>query len=58
MNPTAYNVKARRFKGTVRQIKKALINDRLHVSKVFSKFRIQTTYKFVVKFATVKFATF
>ena len=48
MNPTAYNVKARRFKGKVMQIKKGLINDRLRVSKLFSKFRIQTTYKFVV----------
>ena len=36
------------IKGTVRQIEKALINDRLHVSKVSWKFRIPTIYDFAV----------
>ena len=30
------------------QIEKALINDRLHVSKVFWQFRIPTIYNFAV----------
>ena len=34
--------------GTVRQSEKALINDRLRVSKVFSKFRIPIIYNFSV----------
>ena len=36
------------FKGTIMQIEKALINDRLRVSKVSRKFRITTIYDFVV----------
>ena len=43
------------IKGTVMQIEKALINDRLHVSKVSWKFRIATIYNFAVP---VKFAIF
>ena len=34
------------FKGGVMQIEKALINDRLRVSKVSWKFRIPTIYNF------------
>ena len=34
------------FKSTVIKIDKALINDRLHDSKVSWKFRIQTIYNF------------
>ena len=37
-----------RIKGTVMQIEKALINDRLRVSKVFWKFHIPTIYSFAV----------
>ena len=36
------------IKGTVMQIKKALINDHLRVSKVSWKFRIPTIYNFAV----------
>ena len=36
------------FKGTVKQIKKALIHERLSVSKVSWKFRMSTIYTFVV----------
>ena len=36
------------FKGTVIQIEKALINDRLHVSKVSWEFRIPAIYSFAV----------
>ena len=36
------------FKGTVMQIKKALINDCLRVSKVFWKFHIPTIYNIAV----------
>ena len=36
------------FKSTVMQIEKALINERLHVSKVFRKFTILVTYNFAV----------
>ena len=36
------------FKGTVMQIEKALINNRLRVSKVSWKFRIQNIYNFLV----------
>ena len=36
------------IKGTVMPIEKALINDRLRVSKVSWKFRIPTIYHFVV----------
>ena len=36
------------IKGTVIQIEKAPINDRLRVSKVSSKFRIPTIYNFTV----------
>ena len=36
------------IKGTVMQIKKALINDRLHVSNVSWKFHIPTIYNFAV----------
>ena len=36
------------FKGTVMQIEKALINDRLRVSKVPWKFRIPTVYNFAI----------
>ena len=36
------------FKGTVMQIEKARINDRLPVSKVSWKFRIPTIYNFAV----------
>ena len=36
------------LKGTVMQIEKTQINDRLRVSKVFSKFRISTIYNFPV----------
>ena len=36
------------IKGTVMQIEKALINDRLCVSKGFCKFRIPTIYSFAV----------
>ena len=35
-----------KFKGTVRKIEKALINDRLRVSKKSWKFRIPTTHNF------------
>ena len=35
-------------KGTVMQIKKALINDRLRVSKVYRKCRIPTIQNFAV----------
>ena len=35
-------------KGRVMQIEKVLINDRLRVSKVSSKFRIPTIYNFAV----------
>ena len=35
-------------KGTVMQIEKPLIIDRLHVSKVSSKLRISTVYNFAV----------
>ena len=34
------------FKGTVMQIKKALINDRFRVSKVLGESRIPTIYNF------------
>ena len=37
-------------KGTVMQIKKALINDRLRVSKVYRKCRIPTIYNFTVTY--------
>ena len=37
-----------RFKGTVMQIEKALITDRLRVSKVSRKFRIPTIYNFAI----------
>ena len=37
-----------RIKGTVMQIEKALINDRLRVSKVSWKLRILTIYSFAV----------
>ena len=53
----ASNFCKQNIKGTVMQIEKALINDRLSVSKVSWKFRIPTIYNFAVKFA-VKFATF
>ena len=36
------------FKSTVMQIEKALINDRLHVSKAFLKIRIPNIYNFAV----------
>ena len=36
------------IKGTVMQIEKAVINDRLCVSKVYRKFRIPTTDSFAV----------
>ena len=36
------------FKGTVMQIEKALLNNRVHASKVLSKFRIPTIYNFAV----------
>ena len=36
------------FKGTARQIEKALINDRLRVPEVSWKFRIPTIYHFAV----------
>ena len=36
------------FKGTVMQIEKPLIKDRLGISKVFWKFRIPTIYNFAV----------
>ena len=36
------------IEGTVMQIEKALINDRLQVSKVSSKFCIQTIYNFAI----------
>ena len=36
------------FKGTVMQIEKALINDRLCVSKLSWKLRIPTAYSFTV----------
>ena len=36
------------FKGTVMQIEKALINDRLCVSKVSWKFRVPNIYNFAV----------
>ena len=36
------------LKGTVMQIEKTQINDRLRVSKAFSKFRISTIYNFPV----------
>ena len=36
------------IKGTFMQIEKALINDRLCVSKVYSKCRIPTIYNFAV----------
>ena len=36
------------LKGMVMQIEKALINDRLRVSKVYWKFRIPTIYNFTV----------
>ena len=36
------------FKGTVMQIEKALINDRLRVLKVSRKFRIPNIYNFAV----------
>ena len=35
-------------KGTVMQLEKALINDRLRVSKASGKFRIPTMYNFAV----------
>ena len=35
-------------KGTVMQIEKALINDRVRVSKMFSKFRITNICNFAV----------
>ena len=38
------------IKSTVMQIEKALINDRLHVSKVSRKFHILTIYNFAVIF--------
>ena len=37
-----------KFKGAVMQIEKALINDRLRVSKVSWKFCIPTIYNFAV----------
>ena len=36
------------FKGAVMQIEKALLNDRLRVTKVSWKFRIPTIYNFAV----------
>ena len=39
------------LKGTVMQIEKALINDRLHVPKVSWKFRIPTIYNFAVRYS-------
>ena len=36
------------LKGAVMQIEKTQINDRLRVSKAFSKFRISTIYNFPV----------
>ena len=36
------------LKGTVMQIEKALINNRLRVSKVSRKFRIPTIYNFAI----------
>ena len=36
------------FKGTVMQIQKTMINDRLRVSKVFWKFHIPTIYNFAI----------
>ena len=38
----------KKIKGTVMQIEKALINDRLHVQKVSWKFLITTIYNFTV----------
>ena len=48
------------FKSTVMQIDKALINERLRLSKVFRKFRISITYNFAVICSNlpVKFAIF
>ena len=40
--------KVEKIKGTVKQIKKALINDRLRVSKMSSKFHILAFYNFAV----------
>ena len=42
------HVKRRIVKGTAMQIEKALINDRLRVSKVSRKFHISTIYNFAV----------
>ena len=36
------------FKGTVKQVEKALINDRLRVLKVSGKLHISTVYNFAV----------
>ena len=36
------------FKGTVTQIEKTLINERLSILKVFWKFRVPTIYNFAV----------
>ena len=36
------------LKGTVMQIEKALINDRLRVSKISQKFHVSTIYNFAV----------
>ena len=47
-NLNAVSTSCRVLKGTVMQIAKALINDRLRDSKVFIKFRIPTIYNFPV----------
>ena len=45
------------IKGTITQIEKALINDRLRVSRINQKFLIPTIYNFAVIYH-VKFAIF
>ena len=40
--------RAEKINGTVMQIEKAVVNDRLCVSKVFWKFCIPTTFNFAV----------
>ena len=39
------------FKGTVMQIEKTLINDRLRVSKISWKFRTPAIYNFAIIYA-------
>ena len=51
IKPKCYRAHSVRYALTVMQFKKQLINDRLGVSDISSKFRILTTYYYAVIFS-------